>query len=145
VTIVKEAVRHLTQRGLIEVVDYAFSGGERGTTYFIPLPPGTPSDAVRQSESDRRPDRARQSESDRQPESGPMKDLEKIHEKAPAAVAPASVYEIRTIAARIFEAHRGEAGFDQSRLRDLVTDALIGQGRLPDAALVEEAIRGMGP
>src|SRR6185503_13140659 len=54
VTIVKEAVRHLTQRGLVEVVSYEFSGGERGTTYFVPLPPGTPPDSVRQPESDRR-------------------------------------------------------------------------------------------
>jgi len=54
-----------------------------------------------------------------------------------------SVYEIRTIAARLFEAHRGESGFDHNRLRELVRDALIGQGRQPDADAIEEAIRGM--
>lgn len=72
-----------------------------------------------------------------------MKDSEKNPEKAPAAAAPADVYSIRTVAARLFEAHRFEPGFDHDRLRELVRDALIGQGRQPDAEAIEEAIKGM--
>ena len=53
------------------------------------------------------------------------------------------VYEVRKIAARLFEVHREEAGFDRERLRALVRDALIGQGHEPHAALIDEAIRGM--
>jgi hypothetical protein len=55
----------------------------------------------------------------------------------------AGVYEIRTIAVRLFEVHRGEIGFDHERLRRLVRDALIGQGRDVDNGAIEEAIRGM--
>jgi hypothetical protein len=53
------------------------------------------------------------------------------------------VYEVRTIAARLFEVHRDDAGFDHDRLRTLVRDALIGQGREPDASVIEDALRGM--
>jgi hypothetical protein len=63
--------------------------------------------------------------------------------KAPDADAPADVYLIRTIAARLFEAHRGELGFDHDRLQSLVREALIGQGRIPDDAAIEAAIGGM--
>jgi hypothetical protein len=56
---------------------------------------------------------------------------------------PPSVYDIRTVAARLLEAHRTDSGFDRARLRALVRDALIGQGVALDEALVEEATRGM--
>jgi hypothetical protein len=72
-----------------------------------------------------------------------MKDRKESHETAPTAIAVANVFEIRTIAARLFEAHRGESGFDHNRLRQLVRDALIGQGRIPEGEAIEDAIRGM--
>ena len=53
------------------------------------------------------------------------------------------IYKIRTIAARLFEAHRSDPDFDHERLRTLVTDALIGQGHQPAAEAINEAIRGM--
>jgi len=43
----------------------------------------------------------------------------------------------------LFEAHRGDVGFDHDRLRELVADALIGQGRQLDREAIEEATRGM--
>jgi hypothetical protein len=54
------------------------------------------------------------------------------------------VYELRTIAARIFEARRGEAGFTHERLREAVRDVVIGENRAVDDALIDEAIKGMG-
>lgn len=54
-----------------------------------------------------------------------------------------SVYSIRMIAARLFEAHRHEQTFSHVRLRDLVREVLIGQGTAADEATIEEAIRGM--
>lgn len=54
-----------------------------------------------------------------------------------------SVYEIRTMAARLLEVHRSDPDFSHDRLRDLVRDALIGQGATVDDAAIEDAIRGM--
>jgi hypothetical protein len=54
-----------------------------------------------------------------------------------------AVYEIRTVAARLFEAHRGAPGFGRDQLRELVRDALIGQGREVVEAQLDEAIGGM--
>jgi hypothetical protein len=67
----------------------------------------------------------------------PSKDIPKDMSQSP------SVYDIRTVAARLLEAHRTDPGFDLARLRALVRDALIGQGVALDEALVEEATRGM--
>ena len=65
-------------------------------------------------------------------------------EKAPGADAPApTIYEIRTIGARLFERHRNEPGFSHIRLGELVADALAAQGRTPDSLLIEQAIKGM--
>jgi hypothetical protein len=72
-----------------------------------------------------------------------MNNRKENHENAPAATAPANVFEIRTVAARLFEAHRGEPGFNHDRLRQLVREALIGHGRQSDSESIEEAIRGM--
>jgi hypothetical protein len=60
-------------------------------------------------------------------------------------VLESDVYEIRTIAARLFEAHRTDPGFTHERLREIVRDALIGQGRSPDERALDEAIHGMTP
>lgn len=77
-------------------------------------------------------------------QSGHMKEtLKKSHER-PVAHAPAiDVFGIRTIAARLFEAHRNEQTFSHARLAELVRDVLIGQGSVVDEAMIEEAIRGM--
>jgi hypothetical protein len=72
-----------------------------------------------------------------------MKYIKENIKKVPDADAPADIYLIRTIAARLFEAHRNDLGFDQDRLRTLVRDALIGQGRVDDDAAIEAAIGGM--
>lgn len=61
---------------------------------------------------------------------------------APAEAEP-SVYELRTIAARLFERHRDTLGFTHDRLAELVADALAAQGRTPDRVQIEEAIKGM--
>jgi hypothetical protein len=74
----------------------------------------------------------------------PSKDFSKDMIKTAPAPAALSVYQIREQAARIFEAHRNDVGFDHDRLRELVRAALIGQGSAVDEAVLEEAIRGMG-
>jgi hypothetical protein len=132
----KRGLAVLEKRGLVEVVEYRFGGDDRGTTYYVPIPPDTPDGAIRQVKSGGQPKSTRQPDPTSQPDSGPMKDLEKHDEKG-------VVYEIRTIAARLFEAHRSDPGFDHERLRELVRDALIGQGHQPDGDAIEEAIRGM--
>jgi hypothetical protein len=114
--------------GLLEKLGTAY-GGEKGTTYRVIVPGETvaPDATVAR--------RATVAQQDTVAPPATMKDLEKKHENA--------VYEIRTIAARLFEAHRSDPGFDQQRLRQLVIDALIGQGTQPNADAVDEAIRGM--
>ncbi len=75
--------------------------------------------------------------------SGPAIVTTDVGNAEPAAPPRGSVYEIRTIAARLFEAHRNEQTFSHARLRELVRDALIGQGSVVEDSLVDEAIRGM--
>jgi DNA-binding transcriptional MocR family regulator len=133
---VRSALGQLEKRGLVTVREYKFGGAEQGTTYEIHLPAETPEDAIGLVKSDSPPKSSRLPDSGSLPDSGTMKVLEKNDERD-------SVYEIRTIAARLFEVHRGELGFGHERLRRLVRDALIGQGREPDDSAIDEAIRGM--
>jgi hypothetical protein len=125
---VQDVISQLLAMGLLEKLGTAY-GGEKGTTYRVIVPGETvaPDATVAR--------RATVAQQDTVAPPATMKDLEKKHENA--------VYEIRTIAARLFEAHRSDPGFDQQRLRQLVIDALIGQGTQPNADAVDEAIRGM--
>jgi hypothetical protein len=47
------------------------------------------------------------------------------------------------IAARIYEARRGDPGFDQSQLQRAVSDAVIGEGLDVDKDTILEATKGM--
>jgi hypothetical protein len=53
------------------------------------------------------------------------------------------VYELRTIAARIFEARRSEPEFTKDRLREALLNVLIAENREATDEAIEEAIRGM--
>jgi hypothetical protein len=133
-------IKKLEERGLIErqgQVVLARRGGQ-GNRYHVNLPVIVPSTSgVRATPGVRRTRDVPGTPA------GDMKEKKEDHEKTPDADAPASVYEIRTIAARLFEAHRGALGFDHDRLRELVRDAMIGQGRAVDHDAIEDAIRGM--
>jgi hypothetical protein len=139
---VRTAVAQLEKRGLVTVVEYRFGGAEQGTTYAVHLPPETPEDAVGLAKSDSLPKINRLPESDSLPESGSMRYQKQSHETAAAGAAP-TIYEIRTIGARLFERHRNDVGFDHARLAELVADALAAQGITPHTAMIEEAIKGM--
>lgn len=130
-TTVERTILSLRQRGLVEPLGAVLGGplALRGNTYRITLPEGT-IPAERRVPREKTVPRGRTV-----PTETTMKDLKENHDMG--------VYEIRTIAARLFEAHRGEPGFDQARLRELVVDALIGQGQSTDEATIDEAIRGM--
>ena len=123
---VRASLRRLERRGLVRLVEVESktANAARGSVFELGLAPP----------KIERAKPARAAAAPAQP--APMISDQKEDQKA-------SVYEIRTIAARLFEAHRYEPGFDHDRLRDLVRDALIGQGRQPDAEAIEEAIRGM--
>lgn len=60
-----------------------------------------------------------------------------------AGKAELSVYEIRTVAARILEAHRQERDFGLRQLRSRVADALVAQGQTATAAVIDQATHGM--
>ncbi len=62
---------------------------------------------------------------------------------AAATGATPSVDHVRAIAARLVDEYRSSPGFDYDRLRELVRDALIGQGSVVDEATIDEAIRAM--
>jgi DNA-binding Lrp family transcriptional regulator len=126
------AVEKLERRGLVERIGAVSRGAnaERGNRYRVRLP-----EILSRSE---KPSAGEQLSRPKRP----MKGIEREHETAPAPAAP-SVYDVRTVAARLLEAHRTDPGFDLARLRALVRDALICQGVALDEALVEEATRGM--
>jgi hypothetical protein len=130
-------LRELEQKGLIEIGDAVSSGPRegRGTLFRVHLP-----QTFGKPEGERTARTGRRTPTVGEPPTvgvAPNMERESTREKT------ADVYEIRTIAARLFEAHRGEPGFDHERLRRLVRDALIGQGREVDDGAIEEAIRGM--
>jgi hypothetical protein len=72
-----------------------------------------------------------------------MKKKKEKHEKAPDAVAPADVYEVRKIAARVREVHQGQSGYTSEAFRADVRTALIGAGREAEDETIDEAIKGM--
>ncbi len=137
---VEYVLPQLEAMGLIERVEVTF-GADKGTTYRVFVPGETIAQRATVAS------RTRVAQDATVAHGATMKiNHERKHERAPVAVAPApDIFEIRTIAARLFEAHRGEAGFDHDRLRELVREALIGQGSGADETVIEEAIRGMAP
>lgn len=130
----RRIVRRLEEKGYVVKIESKLDGAnsDRGTLFDVRLPDvaGAPAQGTPpQGEEPRgRTPRGREPH---------MKENTKENHESP------SVYEIRTIAARLFEAHRGERGFSQERLRQLVRDALIGQGTQPVDGAIDDAIRGM--
>jgi hypothetical protein len=53
---------------------------------------------------------------------------------------PLTVYDVRTIAQRFRELHKGEPDYTKERLRADVRTAMIGEGLEPDEKLIEDAI-----
>ena len=137
----RRAIRQLEQRDLIRIVQYTFGGAEQGTVYQVLPPPGTPEGAVSLPESDGPVKSSGPSRSSGPVDSGAMKDMKEKERKGGSSES--TVYEIRTIAARIYEVHRNEADYGRDRLRSAVREALIGQGLGATDAQLEEAIRGM--
>jgi hypothetical protein len=132
-------IKKLEARGLIERLGQVVLGarGGQGNRYRVNLPAIVPStSAVPPTRN------ARRTRDVPRTPGVPMKERKETHETAAGGAAP-SVYDVRTVAARLLEAHRTDPGFDLARLRALVRDALIGQGVALDEALVEEATRGM--
>jgi hypothetical protein len=136
-----KALRELAAAGLVAVEsndNTSPNRHDRGTTYRVYLPAEAVSpDAPLQNAGARRGGAQSAGPQTAPPRSAGMKEIPKETHESP------SVYEIRTIAARLFEAHRGDLSFDHDRLRELVRDALIGAGKQPDGGAIEEAIRGM--
>lgn len=134
----RSATRRLEARGLVVntgVDNASSSGDERGIEWRVELPEGVEIAEVAPPGKGAPPAKGAPPREGAAPSGAPYK-----HEKENTKE---TVYTIRTIAARLFEAHRHELGFDHERLGRLVTDALIGQGSAPDADLIEDAIRGM--
>jgi hypothetical protein len=129
---VRKSLAILEARGLVVRVGVDGrnpANDDRGVLFRVPMA----AEALAPREGASRGEGASSREAPSPP--APMKEHERKHESG--------VYEIRTIAARLFEAHRGTPGFDHDRLRALVRDALIGQGRQPEDGAIEDAIRGM--
>jgi DNA-binding Lrp family transcriptional regulator len=136
----RAAVRRLEMRGLIRNVgvDNASKNfQERGIEWIVDLPEGVETLDGAPPGKGAPPAEGAPPVEGAHPSAGPNKSLkENIKEEA-------SVYEIRTIAARLFEVHRNDDGFDREQLLGLVRAALIGQGVVLVDATIEEAIRGM--
>lgn len=56
-----------------------------------------------------------------------------------------TVYEIRLVAARIYEKHRGDSKYSRENLKQDLRTAITGLGQEFDDSLVDEAIKGMVP
>lgn len=138
----RRAIKILEQMGLIEQLKTDMSSPNKndwGILWRVNLPKGTP---VRRTGGAQQTGGTQQTRGTRQ--TGMKERRIKDHENAPVAVAPApGLYEVRTVAARLLEAHRNDLGFDHARLRSIVRDALTGQGRDVDDDVLDEAIRGM--
>jgi DNA-binding Lrp family transcriptional regulator len=139
---VLRAIASLERDGLVNRIAAKHTGTnvERGTLLQVNLP-----NVVGAPQSVTDPQSVTPSQSVTDPQSDMRnKRHERQERKAPVAAAPApdvlSVYDVRRIAARFQELHRGEADYTRERLRSDVCTALIGEGREPDDPLVDEAI-----
>lgn len=142
------ALRELTAFRMVEKLEHDNESGdkhERGTTYriFVPVEASecfTPVESspvenasVKRAPVGSTPER-----------NSVMKEriLKETHEM-PAADAPADMYEVRRIAARVREVHHGKLGYSAERFRADVRTALIGAGRDAEDDTIDEAIKGM--
>jgi hypothetical protein len=141
-----EALRAIEKVGLI-AREKAILGGAlnaRGNRYLVFLPDVTGAPGERVPLRERVPTGERVPSRERGSQSGSMKkNMKDNHESAPAATAPADVYEVRKIAARVREVHHGQLGYTSERFRADVRTALIGAARDADDETVDEAIKGM--
>lgn len=138
----RRAIRQLEQRGLIQILQYSFGGADQGIVFQLGPPPGTPEGAISTPESAGPVKSSGPPKSSGPLDSGAMKDMKEKERKGEVS-SDSSIYAIRTIAARLYEVHRGEAGYDRARLRGAVREALIGQGLAATDDQLNEAIRGM--
>lgn len=124
---IRKAMRSLEEKGLVKNRGMV-SGGpreERGTVVEVFLPQTTSDSTPREF-------------TPRKPTEGGMRNMKedmKDHETG--------VFEVRTVAARIFELRRDEPGYTHEDLVRAVRDALAGQGRQASASTIEEATKGM--
>jgi hypothetical protein len=127
----------LEKRGLIECVEVKSHVAVplRGSVFriLLPKPALTPADSTRAKST-------RVSSTGAAP--APMISDQK-HDQNAGADAPADIYEVRKIAARVLELHRGQTLYTHDRLRADVCTALAGQGRDADDETIDEAIKGM--
>jgi hypothetical protein len=136
-TATKKATKKLQTLGLIRKVSAENTPAGKAPTYQVTVPGG----ALEPASGPRRDTVA---QSDTVSHRDPNKEkTEKEHEKAPAAGAPADVFEVRKIAARVREVHHGQLGYSPVRFREDVRTALLGAGRDADDETIDEATKGM--
>jgi hypothetical protein len=132
-----KALRDLERAGLVAVLRVDGANPDRkkrGTEFRLYLPADTPLEST--------PVKLTPVDSTGVKSTDMKETPRKSYETAAASAAP-SIYEVRTIGARLFERHRSDPGFDHERLAELVADALAAQGIAPNGELIEEAIKGM--
>jgi DNA-binding transcriptional ArsR family regulator len=125
-------LRKLEKRGLVEVLSVDFGGGgtSGGALYRVSVPGVDAAEFLRAPKSGGVP------KVSAPPESSAMKDSERKETEK----ADLTVYDVRRIAARFVELHRGEASYTKDRLRADVRTALVGEGREVEPGLLEAAI-----
>lgn len=127
---VVRAVEGLVGKGLV-AYEAVISGprGERGNRYRLPgAPLVKPATGARTATG---------ADVTTVANPAPMKSSNETGETSP------SVYDLRTRAARLVEAHRGDPAYTLERLRAALRDALTSEGRDYDEATLAEATRGM--
>lgn len=137
---VRTAINRLEDLGLVERIGATFNAasGPRGNIYRVA---GGSLEARSRQER-----RSAQEGASAQERRSPIKeDSKNMNKGAPVADAPAapaelSVYDVRRIAARLYELHHGESDYTKSRLRSDVRTVLAGEGREVDERLLDEAI-----
>jgi hypothetical protein len=138
---VQDVIAELGTLGLIEDLGTSYGGSspeEKGTKYRVIVPGETVAPGATVAQESTVAPRATVARG------ASMKGkIEKEHERAPAAGAPADVFEVRRLAAKIREIHHGEFGYTPERFRADVRTALVGAGREADDETIDEATRGM--
>jgi transposase-like protein len=132
---IRKGLKQLAERRLARRVESDLAASirqERGSTFVVSLPPGTPAEALGPSRS------AAPSKS-----AGASK-LEANKEKSLKDRNKPLVYQIREIGAQIHERHRKEANYSRADLREDVKAVCAEQGIGYDDALIEEALGKVG-
>jgi hypothetical protein len=136
-TAVRTALRKLERDGHLTALGTDFghsTRSERGLEYEVNLPTGTPTESVAPTRNVGATDSV-----------APTPDvaMKYIKENNRKESSKPDVYELRTIAARIFEVRKNEPNFSRDRLREAVRSVVIGENRDASDDLIDEAIRGM--